>query len=258
MAEKKGKLGVTDDETVERAHLKYQILKQQVDQWHQERGLYWRNMLSLDEKPPYLPVQELPKEAIIELWQRLNNTAKVEIPDSDLSEIMEQFNNNQKAADLDAEMSTRLHMAISGVAHLASEIAKEQKVRAHKFRQTAPPDDANASMRCPVCGEISTLAILTPPDGKRVMHCNLCGFEWPVKRVGCLHCGNEDAQQQMYLQNEDFPGVEMVVCRLCGRYCKEINARELSVQDYVWEDLRTLPLNYAAELWSKEHVNKVH
>jgi FdhE protein len=257
MAAKKGKLDVTEDETIEQAFQKYQLLKQIVDQWQQERGPDWRNVLSLTEKPPYLPVRDLPVKAIIELWQRLNIAAKVEIPDSDLSEIMAQFNKNQNTTNLDAEMSTRLHMAIRGVAHLAGEMAHQKGVTTHKIRQTAP-DGANTSMRCPVCGEVSILAVLTSPEGKRVMHCTLCGFEWPVKRVGCLHCGSEDAKQQIYLQNEAYPGIEIAVCRLCGQYCKEINARELSVQDYVWEDLRTLPLNYAAELWAKEHVKKLH
>ena len=257
MAAKKGKLDVTEDKTIKQAFQKYQVLKQIVDQWQQERGPYWSKMLNLADKPLYLPIKDLPMEAIVELWQRLNNAAKVEIPDSDLSEIMKQFNKNQNTADLDPEMSTRMHMAISGVAYLGGKMAAEKKLTAYKFRQTEP-DDANARIRCPVCGEISTLAVLTPPDGKRVMHCTICGFEWPVKRVGCLHCGSDDTQQQVYLQNEAFPGIEMVVCRLCEQYCKEINARELTVKDYVWEDLRTLPLNYAAELWSKEHAKKVH
>ncbi|MFY9139356.1 MAG: formate dehydrogenase accessory protein FdhE [Thermacetogeniaceae bacterium] len=254
MAAKKSKLDVTQDEVTQQAFHKYQSLKQIVDLWQQERGSYWRNSLNLAEKPPYLPVRDLPAEAIIELWKRLNSSMKTEISDADLSEILAQFTADQNTIDLDPEMSTCFHMAVSGVAHLAAEMAHQKGVRAHKFRDGA----VSSELQCPVCAEFSKLAVVTPPDGKRVMHCTICGFEWPVKRVGCLHCGSEDAKQQIYLQNEDFPGIEMVVCLLCGQYCKEINARELSVRDYVWEDLRTLPLNYAAELWSKEHAKKVH
>lgn len=254
MAAKKGRLDIIKDENVEQVRQKYQLLKQQVDQWRQERGAYWRKVLSLAAKPPYLPVRNLPAEAVIELWQRLNFDAEVEIADSALREIWEQFGKNQKAADLNAEMSTRMQMAASGVARLAGETAAEKRVTANKATKTAT-DDANAGMHCPVCGEVSTLAVLTPPDGKRVMHCTLCGFEWPIKRIGCLYCGSEDAKQQIYLQNEAYPGIEMAVCQICGQYCKEINARELTVHDYVWEDLRTLPLDYAAEHWIAKNVN---
>ena len=108
----------------------------------------------------------------------------------------------------------------------------------------------------PVCGEVPTLAVLTPPNGARVMHCLSCNFEWPVKRIGCLFCGSGDAKQQLFLKNEKFPGVEMAVCQLCGQYFKEIDAREKVVSDYRWEDLRTLPLNFATELWFSEQAKK--
>ncbi|MEN6328324.1 MAG: formate dehydrogenase accessory protein FdhE, partial [Syntrophomonas sp.] len=93
-------------------------------------------------------------------------------------------------------------------------------------------------------------------NGQRIMHCTSCSFEWSVKRTGCLHCGCEDAKQQMYLKNEEFPGIEMVVCQVCGQYFKEIDGRKLSAVDYFWEDMRTLPLNYATELWLEEQVKK--
>ncbi len=58
----------------------------------------------------------------------------------------------------------------------------------------------------------------------------------------------------LFKKNEAFPGIEMVVCQLCGQYFKEIDTRESLVQDYIWEDIRTLPLNFATELWLSEHA----
>lgn len=252
MAAKKSKLTVTEDKTVEQARRNYQMLKRLVEQWREERGSYWRQALTLADEPPYLPVRDLPAEAVIELWKRLNVAAQAEAPDSVLQKIWEQFR-DQKAAETDAEMSGRLQIAVSGAASLAGKLVAQKRAAADNAGQ-----GAGGSMRCPVCGQISILAVLTPPDGKRIGLCTLCGYQWPVKRVGCLYCGSVEAKEQIYLQNEAYPGVEMAVCRLCGQYCKEIDERKLSVQDYVWEDLRTLPLNYAAERWSAENKKKTN
>lgn len=250
MKYKNSKLVIAEDESVKQAYQKYQFLKQEVDTWQQERSSYWLNNLTLAENPPYLPITELPSEAIVELWQRLNSTAEVEISDSELREIWEQFRKSQHV--LDEEMAVRFQMAIRGVAHLASQMANEKKVPVQK----SASDDAHNNIFCPVCGEVSILSVLTPPNGKRIIHCTSCSFEWPANRVGCVHCGNQEAKKQIYLKNEEFPGIELAVCQVCGKYFKEIDARELYVQDYMWEDLRTLPLNFAAELWLSEQAKK--
>ncbi|NLV16591.1 MAG: formate dehydrogenase accessory protein FdhE [Syntrophomonadaceae bacterium] len=228
-----------DDENMKQAYQKYELLKNEVEQWQQERGSYWSAQISLAEQPPYLSIVDLPSEAIIELWQRLNLVAKAEISESALKEMLEQFNSGQNP--MDAEMTTRVQMAVSGVAKLASLMADNKTII-----------KLQSNTVCPVCGEQSMLAAITPPNGKRMMQCTLCGFEWAVKRVGCLFCESEDAKQQIYLQNEAFPNVEMVVCQTCGQYFKEIDARELADKDYLWEDLKSLQLNFATKLWLKE------
>lgn len=257
MVAKRGKLITTEnDGIIEQAFQKYNLLKQEVVHWQQERGAYWLKMLSLAKSPPYLPIQDLPLEAIIELWQRLNGLAEVEISDAKLKEIWQEFCESQNLQNvIDEQMSTRMQMAISGVAHLACKMANEKIVSAEGSVNKAS-NDPQESLACPVCGEVSTLAVLTPPNGKRMMHCTMCDFEWSVKRVGCLYCGSEDSKQQIFLKNETFPGVEMAVCQICGQYFKEIDGRELTVGDYLWEDLQTLPLNYATELWLTEHWKK--
>lgn len=258
MVANRGKLVTTEDDgTIEHAFQKYNLLKQEVVLWQQERGSYWLKMLSLAKSPPYLPIKDLPMEAIIELWQRLNGLAKVEISDAKLQEIWQEFCESQSLQNvIDEQMLTRFQMAVRGVAQLAGKMANDKAVQGF-----GSSDFPHNSVVCPVCGEVTSLAVVTPPDGKRMMHCSSCGFEWMVKRIICLHCGSEDAKQQIYLKNETFPGIEMVVCQVCGQYFKEIDARELHVQDYMWEDLRTLPLNFAAERWLSEHGikdNQIH
>ncbi len=242
-----------DDQELEQAYQKYQLLKQEVEHWQQERGSYWLQQFSLADNPPYLAIAELPAQAVIELWQKLNQAAGAAVADSDLQEIWERLKNSQIVNELDSEMSARLQMAISGVAQLAGDMVNEQKLPTESSKLS---DNAQGGFICPVCGEVPTLAVLTPPNGARVMHCLSCNFEWPVKRTGCLFCGSGDAKQQLFLKNEKFPGIEMSVCQLCGQYFKEIDAREKLVQDYRWEDIRTLPLNFAIELWFSEQAKK--
>jgi len=246
-------LAIPEDQSLEQAYQKYQLLKQEVENWQQERGGYWLEQFRLADKPPYLTIAELPAEAVLELWQQLNQAAGVAAMESVLKEVWERFKNSQGVNELEPEMAARLQMAISGVAQLASEMVNKQKLPTEISKATDAPQGGFA---CPVCGEIPTLAILTPPDGARVMHCLSCDFEWPVKRVGCLFCGSQDAKQQIFLKNESFPGIEMAVCQLCGQYFKEIDARERVAADYRWEDLRTLSLNFATELWFSEQAKK--
>lgn len=252
MAAKKSKLVVT--ENLEHAYQKYHQLRLEVDEWLRKRGSYWLASISLNEESPYLPIVDLPQDAIIELWQRLNISAKVEINDSTLREMWEQLMLGETA--MEPEMATRLQMAVSGVARLASQAVHEKGVPEQKYNPRASETPEKNVVYCPVCGEISTLAVLTEPDGKRMMHCTTCNFEWPVQRTGCLFCGSEDSKKLLYLDNEAFPGIEMGVCKVCGQYFKEIDGRKLYAEDYFWEDMRTLPLNYATERWLEEQVRK--
>jgi FdhE protein len=231
----------------------YKLLQKEVEQWQQERGSYWLEALPWGKKPPYLPLMDLPEAAIIEVWQRLNLIAEVQIPDAELRKLWKQFRDGQIV--MNPEMISRLQMSISGVAQLAGKKAKMRGVPALD-RGYIASDDPTASSICPVCGEAATLAVLSQPHGHRTMYCTSCSFEWTVKRVGCLHCGSEDAKQQMYLKSEEFPGIEMAVCQVCGHYLKEIDSRMVSVQDYLWEEMRTLPLNFAAERWLAEQAKK--
>lgn len=251
MDAKRGKLEFTEDENVEVAYRNYQSLKREINNWHRERSSHWQPALVLASKPPYLPLMNLPEDAIIELWQRLNTAAKAEISDAEARDVWKQFKTDQTT--LNPDLVSRLHLALGGVAQLAADLARKQKVPAIGLGYVAS-DNHSTSYVCPVCSEPSNLATLNKPNGSRMLHCATCGFEWTVKRVGCLYCGNEDAKQQTYLNNEEFPGIEMVACHLCGHYLKEIDTRILAVQDYMWEDLKTLALNFAAEFWISENT----
>ncbi|MDI9479991.1 MAG: formate dehydrogenase accessory protein FdhE [Bacillota bacterium] len=256
MVVKRGKINITEDESTRQAYQKYQVLKQTVDQWQQERSAHWLAVMVLAPKPPYLPILDLPEDAVIELWQRLNAVAGALITDAEAQELWKQFKDDPST--MNPELISNLHLALGGVAQLAANQARSQGVPAIGSSYVAS-DDPASSYLCPVCGEIATVGILKQPDGHRHLHCNTCGFEWTVKRMGCPYCRNEDSKQLTYLQNEEFPGIEVLVCQVCGRYIKEFDERQLQVRDYMWEDLRTLTLNFATERWLSENIkNRDH
>jgi len=163
MVAERGKL-FTEDEGIKQSYQKYQSLKQEVNNWHQERGSYWLAALVLAQKPPYLPIMDLPENAIIELWQRLNIVAE-------LKELWKQLKNGQSI--INQEMISCLQIAISGVAELACEKAKAKGVPAAGLGYIAS-NNPSACIICPVCGEVASLTVLEPPNGQRIMHCTTC------------------------------------------------------------------------------------
>ena len=237
MDKKKHKIEMGDT-TMEQTYQTYSLLNEEVRCWQNERGSLWLEDLRPAENSPYYPLTNFPDRVVLELWKRLTKVIGASVSESDLRETWNEFKAGQPV--LDAELLSCLKMALSGIAHL--------------FKVPLQDSDDVESTGCPICGEAATFSVLTPPNGKRCLHCTLCGHEWTAKRVGCIRCGSEEATEQNYLNSEEFPGIEVVACEACGQYFKELDLRLLSVTDFIWEDVRTLPLNYAAEQWLAEHA----
>ncbi|MGI6120116.1 MAG: formate dehydrogenase accessory protein FdhE [Desulfosporosinus sp.] len=231
------------DTTMEQAYQIYGLLNEEVCRWQDERGSFWMAELSSAENPPYFPLEDFPERVVLELWERLNRVREISVPESVLRETWKEFKVGQPVSD--PELLSTLQIALIGIANLL-----RTKAPLHDH----PIEPSYRSAVCPVCGETVTLSVITPSNGKRFLHCTFCGQEWPTMRVGCIRCGNEEASKQYYLNSKEFPGVEVVTCEACGQYFKEFDLRLLSVADYVWEDVRTMSLNYAAEQWLAEHA----
>lgn len=233
--------------TMEQAHQTYGLLNEEVRRWQDERGSSWLTELSPAETPPYFPLADFPETVVLELWERLNRVLDLSVGESVLRETWHDFKVGRPVSDprLDPRLLSTLQIALSSMANL---------MRTKAPLQDQPIELPSQGAVCPVCGEGVALAVLVPPNGKRFLHCILCGQEWATMRVGCIRCGNEEAKKQYYLNSEEFPGIEIVACEACGQYFKEFDLRSLSVADYVWEDVITMPLNYAAEQWLAEHA----
>lgn len=236
--------------TIEQAYQTYSLLNEEVRRWQDERGSFWIEEMIIAESPPYYPLEAYPEMLVLELWERLNQVRGVVVPEVVLRQTWIDFKTGQPVSD--PELSSCLQIALSGIAQLT--LAKVMEAKKDISSVPLQESDGAENTKCPICGEGAVLSVLTVPNGHRCLHCTLCGYEWSTNRVGCILCGREEASDQNYLNSGEFPGIEVVACEACGQYFKELDLRVLSVEDFVWEDVRTLPLNYAAEQWFSEQA----
>lgn len=210
--------------------LNYTVIKTAVDQWIKNRGDHWLPAFPpAAAAPPFYPLSALPQLAVSELEGELEKAL------------------SGAAADIPRSREFLHLFALSGVAQLAHLHCKPWQAS----KEEDGARDFSHSV-CPVCGERQLISALTSPVGKRHVHCPTCGAHWSASRIGCIRCGDKDPNNQLYLKSKEFPGVEVVYCKKCGEYFKEFDKREIDVDDFLWEDIRTLPLNFATE----KNINK--
>ncbi len=103
---------------------------------------------------------------------------------------------------------------------------------------------------CPFCGSNPDMAaIVTGMDGRRLLHCSLCGHQWQYKRLACAVCGTEDASHLEYFSSEETPRYRLDVCSACGGYMKTIRLdkfEEIEDFDLAVENILTPHLDSAA------------
>lgn len=235
----------TRDKELESLYKAYINLQNIIRQWQEERGQYWTPKIVPAKSYPYFSLSSLPEEPVLELVNRLLKESKRLCPAEEIQSAWNVYRLEQGLED--QELFSYLTLAVRGVFKLARQTLSED------FIKNA---EGEGGYTCPICGQEAGFSVLVPPVGKRFLHCTRCDHEWPAKRTGCIHCGSEEASDQTYLKNENYPGVEIVVCQACGGDFKEVDLRERAVEDWGWEDIRTLPLNYAAEKWAHEQAAK--
>jgi FdhE protein len=100
---------------------------------------------------------------------------------------------------------------------------------------------------CFVCGAPAVLGELRE-NGARHLRCGRCGASWPVRRLCCPSCGNEDHGTLSTLSEEGNLGKRRVeACDRCRRYVKVIAATVPTPAELLaLEDLATLHLDVIA------------
>lgn len=104
--------------------------------------------------------------------------------------------------------------------------------------------------QCLVCGSPPALAELRRDDGKRILHCSLCGARREFTRLACPYCGNRDRDGLTFLRVSDADPRWVEICDKCRRYIKTVDMRKLP-DDYelipLVEETATLHLDLLAE-----------
>jgi len=95
--------------------------------------------------------------------------------------------------------------------------------RYHRRFDAEPLAEGPAGASCPVCGAEADVAYLDE-GGFRYAVCRLCDARWPVPRIRCLYCGEEDAKELEYYPYEG--GYRLYHCKTCGRTLPAVDLRE--------------------------------
>jgi len=77
---------------------------------------------------------------------------------------------------------------------------------------------------CPLCGSWPDIAYLDE-QGTRMLHCELCGFEWNYPRIKCPFCENSDSKELGYFMSQEEKGLRVDFCKKCNVYIKTIDLR---------------------------------
>ncbi len=100
---------------------------------------------------------------------------------------------------------------------------------------------------CPFCGGFPGMGEIRE-EGRRFLHCLLCGTEWESPRMQCPYCRNGDQEQHTYFQVEGEIGNRVDICLACRHYLKTVDSREMEGPlDFEVEDYLTLHLDHLAQ-----------
>ena len=99
---------------------------------------------------------------------------------------------------------------------------------------------------CPLCGSFPDMAYLDE-QGKRTLHCELCGSEWSYPRLKCPFCENSEPKELGYFASEEEAGFRVDFCKKCKVYIKTLDMRVVeSPAPLELENLITLHLDILA------------
>ncbi len=102
---------------------------------------------------------------------------------------------------------------------------------------------------CSICGSGPLFAELQGNEQARHLRCGLCGADWRVARMSCVHCGNEDQRTlKVLFPASGHAGPRIEACDKCMTYVKVLPAFSPTPVDLLpVEDLATLDLDAEAQ-----------
>lgn len=99
---------------------------------------------------------------------------------------------------------------------------------------------------CPLCGSFPDMAYFDD-NGKRMLHCELCGHEWNYPRLKCPFCENSEHKELGYFVIDEEKGFRVDYCKKCKVYIKTLDVRAVEIRAPLeLENLITLHLDMLA------------
>lgn len=84
-------------------------------------------------------------------------------------------------------------------------------------------------------------------DGERFLFCSFCWHKWPVRRLVCPFCENDDSKTLHYFYTEEEREYRVNVCDKCKKYVKTVDTRKIDRFFYPpLEQIATLHLDMKA------------
>ncbi len=102
---------------------------------------------------------------------------------------------------------------------------------------------------CLICGASALLGELQGNEAEKHLRCGQCGADWPIRRLQCVFCGNDDHRTLRYFYSDDQPSSGRVdVCDRCHGYLKIITTfAPTPFEELLYQDLATVHLDYMAQ-----------
>jgi len=97
---------------------------------------------------------------------------------------------------------------------------------AQKLTKGLPEKHGWNSGTCPVCGSAPVLSLFGE-GGKRFLVCSFCWHTWPVQRIYCSFCQNQDTTTLRYYFSDQKDEYRIDVCNKCKYYIKSLDQREI-------------------------------
>lgn len=100
---------------------------------------------------------------------------------------------------------------------------------------------------CPICGNPPVISALEG-EGERFLFCSFCWHKWPVRRLVCPFCENDDSKTLHYFYTEEEKEYRVNVCDKCKKYVKTVDTRKMDRFFYPpLEQISTLHLDMKAK-----------
>jgi formate dehydrogenase maturation protein FdhE len=100
--------------------------------------------------------------------------------------------------------------------------------------------------RCPVCGAPPMIATIGGTHRGHGLVCGICGSSWPVPRMSCGRCAENDPSWLVESAGASLPHVRLHECQRCGRYRKAVDLDACAEAVPLVEDLATPDLDARA------------